>query len=271
MHAFFYQLALAGYIFSLFFFFINLFSFRASIQHIATFALLGSFVAHTVSFILNWVQYGHFPILEIKSALSFIAWGLALVYLILFFRFGLAILGTFFAPLIVLLMLLSRLTTGPTKLPSHVLKGCWLSLHIGFSLIGDALLAVAFCAGIMYLIQERQIRRKKLSGMFQRLPSLSFLDTLNYHALIVGFVMLTLGLLTGALYAQWVKGRFWNWDPKEIWSAITWLVYAVLIHQRLTVGWRGRQAAWLSIIGFCFLLFTFLGVNYFLHSYHRFG
>ncbi|MCD6319814.1 MAG: c-type cytochrome biogenesis protein CcsB [Candidatus Desulfofervidaceae bacterium] len=267
----FYQLALVGYIFSLVFFFINLFSAREFVRRIATFALLGSFVVHTVGFILNWAQYGHFPILGIKSSLSFVAWLLALIYLILFLRFGLTILGTFFTPLIVLLMLISRIVPGLAEPPPNVFKSFWLSLHIGLSLIGDGLLAVAFCAGIMYLVQERQIKRKKLTGILQRLPSLSFLDTLNYHALILGFMMLTLGLLTGALYAQWIKGRFWNWDPKEVWSVITWLVYAVLIHQRLTVGWRGRQAAWLSIIGFCFLLFTFLGVNYLLHSYHRFG
>jgi len=271
MYTFFYQLALVGYIFSLAFFFANLFSSRESIQRVATLALLVSFIGHTVGFILNWIHYGHFPILEIKTSLSFIAWLLALVYLILYFRFGLTILGTFFTPLIVLIMLTSRIVPRLSQPPPDVFKSFWLSLHIGLSLIGDGLLAVAFCAGIMYLVQERQIKRKKLTGILQRLPSLSFLDTLNYHALMVGFIMLTLGLLTGAFYAQWIKGRFWNWDPKEVWSVITWLVYAVLIHQRLTVGWRGRQAAWLSIIGFCFLLFTFLGVNYFLQSYHRFG
>ena len=85
---------------------------------------------------------------------------------------------------------------------------------------------------------------------------------------VVGFSMLTLGLITGLVYAKTFWGRFWSWDPKEVWSAITWIFYAVLLHERITVGWRGRKSAIMAIIGFGVLLFTFLGVNLLLEGHH---
>jgi cytochrome c-type biogenesis protein CcsB len=271
MHTFFSQLALLGYGVSLIFFFLLFFSPKSVFPRLATTTLLASFTLHTIALITQWITTFHFPILDIKESLSFVAWFIVLIYFCLYYRFRMPILGTFFVPLVVVLMLIGRVVPKLATPPKPIFKTFWLYFHISTSLLGDTLLAVAFCAGIMYLLQERQIKQKKLKGIFIRFPSLFFLDTLNYHALVVGFVLLTLGLLSGALYAQWVKGRFWNWDPKEIWSLITWLVYAILIHQRLMLGWRGRQAAWFSIIGFCFLLFTFLGVNYLFQGYHRFG
>ena len=81
--------------------------------------------------------------------------------------------------------------------------------------------------------------------------------------------MVTIGLITGVVYAKAIWGRFWSWDPKEVWSAITWLFYAALLHERLTAGWRGRRAAIMAIVGFAILLFTFLGVNFFLKGHHN--
>jgi cytochrome c-type biogenesis protein CcsB len=270
MTVIFYKLTLAGYMATIIAFFIYLFSSKHSHKKIAIFLFLVSFSTHTAGFICNWVQLGHFPIITIKSSLCFMAWLLAVIYLILFFRFGLAVLGSFFTPLILVLVFLSQIVPAMTTPPSPAFKGIWLSLHISFSLIGDALLAVAFCGSLIYLLQEKQIKHKRITGTFKLFPSLSFLDTLNYHALILGFVMLTIGLIIGSIYAQWVIGRFWNWDPKEIWSVLTWLVYAILLYKRMVVGWRGRRAAWLAIIGFGCLFFTFLGVNYCLRGYHSF-
>jgi cytochrome c-type biogenesis protein CcsB len=97
---------------------------------------------------------------------------------------------------------------------------------------------------------------------------LDLLDTTAYACIVVGFSMITIGLITGVVYAKAVWGRFWSWDPKEVWSAITWLFYAALLHERLTVGWRGRRSAIMAIIGFGVLLFTFLGVNFLLQGHH---
>ncbi|MCG2830968.1 MAG: cytochrome c biogenesis protein CcsA [Desulfobacteraceae bacterium] len=103
---------------------------------------------------------------------------------------------------------------------------------------------------------------------FRRLPSLELLDTAGYTCIVVGFTMLTIGLATGLVYAKMVWGKFWSWDPKEVWSGITWLLYAALLHERLTVGWRGRKAAIMAIVGLAVLLFTFFGVNFLLKGHH---
>jgi cytochrome c-type biogenesis protein CcsB len=97
---------------------------------------------------------------------------------------------------------------------------------------------------------------------------LELLDATGYACIVVGFTLLTVGLITGFVYAKSVWGRFWSWDPKEVWSGITWLFYAALLHERLTVGWRGRRSAIMAIIGFAVILFTFLGVNLLLEGHH---
>ena len=122
--------------------------------------------------------------------------------------------------------------------------------------------------GILYLIQENAIKTKRPGFFFQRLPSLERLDATGYSCLVIGFTLLSLGLITGFVYAKAVWGRFLGWDPKEVWSLITWLIYAALLHQRLTVGWRGRRAAIMAIVGFGVIIFTFFGVNFFLQGHH---
>jgi cytochrome c-type biogenesis protein CcsB len=94
------------------------------------------------------------------------------------------------------------------------------------------------------------------------------LDNTGYACIVVGFTMLSIGLITGFVYAKSIWGRFWGWDPKEVWSMITWFLYAALLHERLTVGWRGRKAAIMAIVGFAVVLFTFLGVNFLLYGHH---
>ena len=134
--------------------------------------------------------------------------------------------------------------------------------------LGNAAFALACGLGVLYLLQENAIKKKTRGFFFSRLPSLDLLDTTGYACIVVGFSMITIGLITGVVYAKAIWGRFWSWDPKEVWSAITWLFYAVLLHERLTVGWRGRRAAIMAIIGLGVLLFTFFGVNFLLQGHH---
>jgi cytochrome c-type biogenesis protein CcsB len=137
--------------------------------------------------------------------------------------------------------------------------------------LGDGIFAMAFVSSIMYLIQERQIKRKTRGTMFKRLPSLETLDSINHYSIIYGFSLITLGMITGAAYAQNALGTYWSWDPKEVWSLITWVCYAILLHERLAVGWQGRRSAIMSIFCFMVLIFTFLGGGLLLDSYHSFG
>ena len=129
-------------------------------------------------------------------------------------------------------------------------------------------MALACGVGILYLLQERAIKTKSRGFFFKRLPSLELLDTTGYAAIVFGFTMLTVGLITGVVYAKSVWSRFWSWDPKEVWAAVAWIYYAIFLHERLVIGFRGRKAAIMAIIGFGILIFTFIGVNFLMEGHH---
>jgi cytochrome c-type biogenesis protein CcsB len=151
-----------------------------------------------------------------------------------------------------------------------MLKTWLFPVHISFAFLGNAAFALAFGAGVMYLIQDRMLKSKRFTGIYRLLPSLDTLDRVNYTCLSFGFPLMTLGIISGAVWANTVWGTYWSWDPKETWALITWFVYAALLHGRMTVGWRGRKAAIFSIIGFLLLLFSYLGVNLLVNGQHTF-
>ena len=136
--------------------------------------------------------------------------------------------------------------------------------------VSYATFSIAFVAAVIYLIQRHFLKKKKLGALFQKLPSLDTLDDINYRCLTIGFPLLTVAIITGAIWAEKAWGTYWSWDPKETWSLITWFIYAALLHSRITTGWRGKRAALLSIAGFLIMLFTFIGVNMWLPGLHSY-
>lgn len=232
--------------------------------------LLAGFVCLTLQILYQYYAIGVAPVLTLKSALSFFAWTILGVYLLFHLKFKLMVLGSFIAPLAACLLIISSAIPETEVTVKPIFKSLWLTVHVSTSFVGNAMFALTFVAGVMYLIQERQIKKKKLGTMYSRLPSLATLDSINHHSLIWGFPFLTVGMITGAIYAQVALGSYWRWDPKEVWSLITWLFYAALLHERLAVGWRGRKAALMAIIGFAVLTFTFVGASLWLSDYHSF-
>ena len=232
--------------------------------------LLTGFVFHTLYLAHEYYALGTAPVLGLKSALSFFSWTIIGVYLVFQLRFKLMVLGSFIAPLAAFLMIISSTIPGMEVIVRPIFKSAWLTVHVGAIFIGNGIFAVTFMAAIMYLIQERQIKKKKFGSFYTRLPSLETLDSINYYSLMYGFPFLTIGMITGSVYAQYALGSYWRWDPKEVWSLITWLFYAALLHERLAVGWRGRRAAIMSIFCFLVLIFTFIGASIWLSDYHSF-
>ncbi len=232
--------------------------------------LVAGFVVLTLHLFREYWILGTMPVLTLKSALCFFAWIIIGVYLVFQLRFRLMILGSFVSPLAAILMILSSAMPGGETAVRPIFKSLWLWIHVGTAFLGDGIFAVAFVAAIMYLIQESQIKRKRFGTLYSRLPSLQTLDSINHYSLLYGFPLLTVGMITGAIYAQHALGSYWRWDPKEVWSLITWLFYAALLHERIAVGWRGRRAAIMSILCFALLLFTFVGANVWLSDYHSF-
>ena len=231
---------------------------------LAGFAFLTLFVGY------EYYSLGVAPVLTLKSSLSFFAWTLLLVYLLFHLKFRLMVLGSFVAPVAACLLILSSTLPTAEVMVKPIFRSLWLPVHIGTAFVGNGFFAVTFVAAIMYLLQESQIKRKRLGTLYNRLPSLETLDSINHFALICGFTFMTAGMITGAIYAQVALGSYWRWDPKEVCSLLAWTFYAVLLHERLAVGWRGRRAALLSLFGFLVLVLAFVGANLWLSDYHSF-
>jgi len=232
--------------------------------------LLAGFVLNSIYLALGYYQLGAVPALNFKGALSFFSWTIIGAYIIFQLRFRIMVLGSFVVPFSTFLMIISSTIPISPITVRPIFKGFWLPLHVATALLGDAIFAIAFIAGVMYLIQEHQIKSKRLGAFYSRLPSLNSLDSINYQAINYGFLLLTIGMITGSIVAQGSHGSYWLWDPKEVWSLITWLCYAALLHQRMAVGWRGRRSALMSIGCFFILVFTFIGVNFLMEGYHSF-
>jgi cytochrome c-type biogenesis protein CcsB len=261
-------IAVIAYMLSCACYFGYLFFQKAALQRIAVGSMLAAFALHTASLIICGIRAGNFPVNNLHETLSVTAWAITAVFLVFSYVYKLKILGVVAAPLITLTLIAAYQMPRPVAENPQLFKSWWLASHIVTVFLGNAAFVLACGLGMLYLLQENAIKRKRRGFFFSRLPSLDLLDTTGYACIVVGFSMITIGLITGVIYAKAIWGRFWSWDPKEVWSAITWLFYAALLHERLAVGWRGRRAAIMAMIGFGVLLFTFFGVNFLLQGHH---
>lgn len=244
---------------------------RVSAHKWGNIAATGGYICHTIAFITRMVQAAHLPITNLHESLSFLAWLIILIYLILEYKYRIISLGVFILPLAFIFVLYASFLPKEIEPLIPALRSFWLGIHTVASFAGYATFAFAFCAGIMYLIQESQLKSKRLGPFYYRLPPLEVLDDLSHRSLSFGFSLLTIGIITGSLWADAAWGSYWSWDPKETWALVTWFIYAAVVHTRFTVGWRGRRAAFLAIIGFAFVIFTFLGVNLLLKGLHSYA
>ncbi|MGB9627261.1 MAG: c-type cytochrome biogenesis protein CcsB [Thermodesulfobacteriota bacterium] len=244
---------------------------KKALSKIGLASVVIGFASHTLAFLTRYIEAGYTPVTNLHESLSFFAWMIVGVLLLTHLKYKVKVLGAFLTPIALILMLFALALPKEILPLAPVLRSYWHPFHVIFAFLGNAIFTLTFCCGILYLIQEHQLKSKKMGALAKRLPSLKVLDDLNYRSLTLGFPMLTLGIITGAVWAEYAWGRYWGWDPKETWSLITWFLYAALLHQRLTVGWRGKKAAIMAIVGFFAVLFTFLGVNLLLPGLHTYS
>lgn len=241
------------------------------LSRMATLIVSIGFTSHSLAILTRYVEAGYTPVTNLHESLSFFAWMIVGILLIANLKYKIKVLGAFLTCIALILMLFALALPKEILPLAPVLRSFWHPFHVTFAFLGNAIFTLAFCCGVIYLIQEHQLKSKKMGAIAKRLPSLKVLDDLNYQALTFGFPLLTLGIITGAVWAEYAWGRYWGWDPKETWSLITWFLYAAMLHQRLTLGWRGRKAAIMAIVGFMSLIFTFLGVNLLLPGLHAYS
>lgn len=265
------------YFFSFLFYLLMMLSGKEVFGRIATSVTLIGLAGHTLGLVLRWIEsyrlgIGHAPLSNLYESLIFFSWTMVLFYLLVEWRTKNRSIGTFVTPLAFLALAYAsfsdRVKSGIQPL-LPALQSNWLTAHVITCFFGYSAFALAFSLSVMYLLKKNKSFSEGKNRFIRLIPRPGILDDLHYQMVVIGFIMLTLGIITGSVWANSAWGSYWSWDPKETWSLITWFVYAALLHARMIAGWKGKRLAILSIIGFACVLFTYLGVNLLagLHSY----
>ena len=239
---------------------------RQKLFRVALGAISRAVVFHLVALVEAGLTVRHFPITNVQEAASLFAFLLGCAFLLVYWRYRFNSISVFIFPLVFVLTLTAAIGPGNSDWDLPLLRTTWLYLHVSLIILGNAAFFVTFVAGLMYLIQERELKSRKPRAFYYRLPPLESLDDLAYKSLTIGFPFITLGIITGALWASSVWGPEWPLDPKIAFSFVTWLIYLLLLFARWTAGWRGRKAAYFAIIGFMATVVTW-GTNTGLHSF----
>lgn len=241
---------------------------------------LATWILQTAAILLRWQEsyalgFGHAPLSNLYESLVFGAWAIMLIYFISEFKTKQRVLGVFPATFAFLAMAYASFSPDiSAKIEPLVpaLKSNWLIAHVVACFLGYAAFAISFGLSGVYVFRNPDNPAGKSGNPGTSwMPDQKHLDELNYQMVLFGFLLLSLGIITGAVWANSAWGSYWSWDPKETWSLITWLIYAAVLHVRAVQGWRGKRVAWLSMIGFISVLFTYFGVNFLLSGLHSYG
>ncbi len=258
--------------------YLALFIFRIKkIGLLATLVALIGLLVNTAGIGMRWVEsyqmgIGHAPLSNMYESLVFFAWSIVLIYLIVEFIYKNKVIGAFALPFAFASMAYASLSPEFSDRITPLvpaLQSNWLIAHVFTCFIGYAAFAVACGTGIMYLVKLRDKGDSK--SLLATLPPLKVIDDITHKIILFGFIWLSAGIISGAVWANSAWGTYWSWDPKETWSLITWFIYASALHARFTRGWGGKRIAWISIIGFLAVVFTYYGVNFLLSGLHSYG
>ncbi len=216
----------------------------------------------TLWMVLRTIATGHGPFANMHEFSAAFSWGIVAAYLYVEFRYGVRTLGVVVLPLaLVLLWFASTVPSDVQPLVPALQNSLLLSIHVGVAILAYGTFAVSFGAAALYLVQTHLPQ--------ERLPGRRLLDEIGYRCITLGFPLMALVIILGALWAHVAWGRYWGWDPKETASLVTWLIYGAYLHARTLRGWRGERSAALLIVGFGAVVFTYFGNLFFggLHSY----
>ncbi len=241
-------------------------------------AVIG-FLFHTAALVLRTVASGHAPFTNMFESLSFLSWAIVLALVVFGRSARVSRLGPYLMLIVVALVALASSPLMPKEATPLVpaLQSYWLWLHVSVTMLGEAFFAVAFVASLLFIAAPAvDFLRRHLPWLRIRAVNVeekkARLDALAYRAVAVGFPLFTLGgLIFGMVWAYRAWGSYWSWDPKEVWSLITWFVFALYLHTRIVMGWKGKRSALVAIIGFLAALFTYFGVNYLLAGLHSYA
>jgi cytochrome c-type biogenesis protein CcsB len=240
-----------------------------------------------ITLLLRWIGEKYFPLSNLYESLIFLSWGISFIHLIIEKKTKSRLIGAISTPIVFLLSGFSSLTL-PIEMQKALplvpsLQSNWLMMHVSMMMISYATLVVGSLLSILYLaffhfpFQEDKTNLQLQSnfalvnGVSSKLSLLQTIDIWSYRIIGLGFPFLTIGIISGAVWANEAWGSYWSWDPKETWALITWIVFAIYLHSRLLKGWQGQKAAILASFGFFVIWICYLGVNFLGKGLHSYG
>tara|TARA_A100001035_G_scaffold252498_1_gene225052 strand:- start:4763 stop:5647 length:885 start_codon:yes stop_codon:yes gene_type:complete len=241
-----------------------------------------------LTLIIRWWNEGYFPLSNLYESLIFLSWGISTIHLFVEFRTQSRLIGAISAPIIFFISGFSSLTL-PIEMQKALplvpsLQSNWLMMHVSMMMVSYATLIIGSLLSILYLaftlFKKKKVNVEKTttniitvqqSSISSQSPILQTIDIWSYRIIGLGFPFLTIGIISGAVWANEAWGSYWSWDPKETWALITWLIFAVYLHSRLLKGWQGTKAASLGSCGFFVIWICYLGVNFLGKGLHSYG
>jgi cytochrome c-type biogenesis protein CcsB len=240
-------------------------------ERIAQPTLVVAVVLHGVAIVLRWIEAGYAPLSNGFEAFSFYAWGLCLAYLLIPSLRRHTVLGAFITPLALVSIIIASVLPKRIEPLVPVLQSYWLPIHVGISFGAYAMFTLAFAAAVAYLLKLRALKQPGRWLWARQLPSLETSESLQRRTAVVGLVLMTGALISGSVWAEKAWGIVWPWEPQQIASLVTWLIYAGYFWARHSAGWQDHRGSWLLVVGFVSVIITFVGADLImLNSRHSF-
>ena len=255
-------------------------------KHSTNLSIYGLTIANSCIFLqlcLRWIESAHFPLSNLYDSLLFLSWGLIFLFIFLERRTKLDLLGIIISPTILCIIAFTdfSLPEDLQKIKPLVpaLQSNWLLMHVTVMIFSYAALILGSLLSISYICYFYYLSRFSFLSSTINFQNknildqgrLNILDNLSYRLIGFGFCFLTLGILSGAIWANETWGNYWSWDPKETWALITWLIFAIYLHTRLIHGFQGLKSAWIAFFGFIIIWVCYLGVNLLGKGLHSYG
>ena len=283
---------------------VNLFIFNER-SFLLKFGRVNSMIANALLFFIlcsRWVVAGYFPLSNLYESLLFLTWTLLTVYLYIEIKTNSRLIGAVLLPITLFINGFANLTLSPEMQKSSplvpALQSNWLMLHVSMMLLSYGTLIIGSLLSILFLViskneevdlqleqkstlplynvmleyyETKLISSSNITSKLGKLKLLQSLDNWSYRIIGLGFPFLTIGIISGGVWANEAWGSYWSWDPKETWALITWLVFATYLHARITKGWEGNRTAMLGGLGFFVIWICYLGVNFLGKGLHSYG
>ena len=241
---------------------------RDAVSKVAMIIHAAGLIIHTAAIVLRGIAAGRLPLTNQYEFATAFAWGLSLVSLVFILKFKFPVLGAFSAPVTFLIIGYAAMQSKKIHELMPALQSGWLGFHVSTAIIAYGAFGVSAVIAAIFLLRDKM----KDKGFLDRhIPNKEKLDMISYRSAALGILFLTFTIITGAIWAERAWGSYWSWDPKETWSLVTWIVYAVYLHLRIRRGWRGRSAAIFAVVGFVCVIFTYIGVNTLLPGVHSYA